>query len=277
MKRIISSTLMLVTILFASLFVNCNLTYAKSNSDSKEVVVYLVRHGETTANVMHRAQGWSDYTLTQNGIDGAKYLGRGLKGTTFKAAYSGDLTRQEKTAQGVLNNSGNKKINLQIDNNLRECNYGSYEGRPDAAQNIPEIAKYYGFKDSKEFLKKTGKNAINKMQDGYYELDKQNKLNTELPAKYRAEASKTVEKRMSQSLTRIVKKQQKSGGGNVLVVSSGMSISLFISTLNSKQYTGSPMKNDAVTKVVYKDGKFKVSGSVGSLKYFNNGKKELAK
>jgi broad specificity phosphatase PhoE len=132
----------------------------------KPVKIYLVRHGETTANVMHLAQGWSDFTLTQNGIDGAKYLGFGLKGTKFSSAYSGDLSRQEKTAKGALEYSENKKVSVKIDQDLRECNYGSYEGRPDMAKNVPEIIEYFGYKDVDDFLSKTGKDVMNKMQDG---------------------------------------------------------------------------------------------------------------
>lgn len=252
---------------------------AQSKSSSKSVVIYLTRHGETTANVMHRAQGWSDYTLTNKGVKGAEYLGRGLKakGIHFKSAYSGDLTRQEKTAKGALKFSKNNKIKLKIDQRLREDNYGSYEGLPDVGQAIPDIAHYYGYKDGDEFLKKTGKNAMSKMQDGYYALDKKNHLKTNLPTKYRAETAKAVEKRMTKALTKIAKKQAKHGKGNVLVVSSGMSISLFLSTLNSPKYNAGPMENDAVTKLVYKNGKFTISGKVGSLQYFDAGKKSLEK
>lgn len=240
---------------------------------SKEVVIYLVRHGETTANVMHRAQGWSDFTLTKNGVKGAQYLGRGLKNIHFDSAYSGDLTRQEKTAKGILKYSKNNKVKLKIDSGLREDNYGSYEGLPDVGKAIPDIAHYYGYKNGDEFLKKTGKNAMSKMQDGYYKLDQKKRLDTDLPSKYRAESAEMVEKRMNKSLTQIAKKNK----GNTLVVSSGMSISLFLSQLNSSKYTGAPMKNDAVTKLVYKDGKFKILGEIGTLKYFTQGKKEIEK
>ncbi|SCB79093.1 histidine phosphatase family protein [Weissella bombi] len=246
-----------------------------TDKGSDKVVIYLTRHGETTANVMHRAQGWSDYTLTSNGVKGAKYLGEGLKGTTFKAAYSGDLTRQEKTAKGALKQSGNKKVTLQVNPDLREDNYGSYEGRPDMDKNVPEIASHFGYKNTDDFMKDNGKYAQNKMQDGYYELDKANALKTDLPKEYRAESSKQVEKRMTQALTKIAKTQQKDGGGNVLVVSSGMAINLFLSQQDIPEFKGVGLENDAVTKLVYHDGDFKLSGKIGSLKYFNDGKKAL--
>ncbi|WEV67510.1 histidine phosphatase family protein [Bifidobacterium sp. ESL0769] len=238
---------------------------------TQTTTIYLVRHGETTANVMHRAQGWSDFTLTQNGVDGAKYLGKGLKDVKFAAAYSGDLTRQEKTANGALEASGNKNVKLQIDPRLRECNYGSYEGLPDQGQAIPAIAQHFGYANAQDFMKGAGNQVMSKMQEGYYELDQANSLQTNLPAQFRAEKPETVENRMSAALTQIGKKQGDKGG-NVLVVSSGMSISLFLEAQKIPNNAG-PLKNDSVTKLTYKNGKFTLVGGIGSLKYYNAGKK----
>ncbi|WEV64168.1 histidine phosphatase family protein [Bifidobacterium sp. ESL0732] len=236
------------------------------------VTIYLARHGQTASNVMHRSQGWSDWTLTQQGIDGAKYLGLGLKGTKFKAAYSGDLTRQEKTAEGALKYSGNKSIQLKQDWRLRECNFGSYEGRQDAAQNDVDIAAFYGYKDHDDLVAKNGLNAAVVQQNGYYQLDKANKLGTDLPAELRAESAEAIEKRMTDVLTSIGKKEMKNGGGNVLVVSSGSAINFFLLAQKFPEYTGAGMGNDAVTKLTYKNGKFALAGPIGSMDYFNAGK-----
>lgn len=77
---------------------------------------------------------------------------------------------------------------------------------------------------------------------------------------------------MNSELTHIAKTTQKQGGGNVLVVSSGMSINEYLSTM-SKKYKGKPMQNAAVTKLVYKNGKLHVQGPIGSLHYVNKGQK----
>ncbi|WEV43763.1 histidine phosphatase family protein [Lactobacillus sp. ESL0684] len=139
------------------------------------------------------------------------------------------------------------------------------------AKNVPEISAYLGYSSMEEFQTKAGKRLQNEMQDGYYGLDKENKLNTTLPDAYRAESSQTVEKRMTAALKAIAKKQQKKGG-NVLVVSSGMSINLFLSTQDYPQYEGTGLANDSVTKLTYRNGKFKLSGEIGSLEYYNAGK-----
>jgi Fructose-2,6-bisphosphatase len=80
-----------------------------SASSKDQVTIYLTRHGETTGNVMQRVQGSSDFPLTKNGIEVANDLGYGLKGIKFKHAYTGNLTRQEVTAQHVLKYSNKRE------------------------------------------------------------------------------------------------------------------------------------------------------------------------
>ncbi|WP_225893641.1 histidine phosphatase family protein [Levilactobacillus wangkuiensis] len=247
---------------------------AKKKTTTKPVTIYLTRHGETTGNVMGRVQGWSDFPLTKNGTKVANDLGRGLKGKTFKAAYAGNLTRQQVTAKHVLSYSGNKKVKVNVSKYLREGGYGSFEGDSIATDNAL-IAGVYGFKNGDEMMAKQGKNYWTKLQDAYFKLDKKNSQKTKLVKSDRAESSKQVEKRMAKEMLTIAKNTKKRGGGNVLVVSSGMSINEYLSTM-TKKYKGTPLKNVSVTKLVYKNGKLSVSGNIGSMYYANKGAK-LAK
>ncbi|WP_239064464.1 histidine phosphatase family protein [Levilactobacillus sp. 244-2] len=247
---------------------------AKKKTTTKPVTIYLTRHGETTGNVMGRVQGWSDFPLTSNGTKVANDLGRGLKGKTFKAAYAGNLTRQQVTAKHVLSYSGNKKVKVNVSKYLREGGYGSFEGDSIATDNAL-IAGVYGFKNGDEMMAKQGKNYWTKLQDAYFKLDKKNSQQTKLVKSDRAESSKQVEKRMAKEMLTIAKNTKKRGGGNVLVVSSGMSINEYLSTM-TKKYKGTPLKNVSVTKLVYKNGKLSVSGNIGSMYYANKGAK-LAK
>ncbi|WP_267202428.1 histidine phosphatase family protein [Limosilactobacillus kribbianus] len=246
-----------------------------SASSNKEVTIYLTRHGETTANVMNRVQGWSDFPLTHNGVTVANDLGRGLKGIKFKHAYTGNLTRQEQTARHALDHSGNQNTKITETAKLREGGYGSFEGDSIQADNN-KIAGVYGYSSGQEFQEKTGKDYWNKLQDAYHTLDEQNSQNTGLAKKDRAESSAQVQKRMNSELTHIAKTTEKQGGGNVLVVSSGMSINEYLSQVSNK-YEGKPLKNAAVTKLVYKNGKFHVQGQIGSLHYVNKGQQKASK
>lgn len=239
----------------------------------KAVTIYLTRHGETTGNVMNRVQGFSDFPLTKNGLEVANDLGRGLKGITFKRAYSGDLTRQEVTARRALKYSGNQKVKIRTNKKLREGGYGSFEG--DAiATDSPKLAAVYGYQSGDEFMEKTGGDYWTMLQDAYYKLDRKNSEQTELATKDRAENAATVQKRMDTMLKKIAKATKKQGGGNVLVVSSGMSINEYLASLKTDKYTGAPLKNASVTRLVYKNGKFKIRGKIGSLHYVNKGAKD---
>lgn len=247
---------------------------AKKKTTTKPVTIYLTRHGETTGNVMGRVQGWSDFPLTRNGLQVANNLGRGLKGKTFKAAYAGNLTRQEVTAKHALKYSGNAKVKVNISKYLREGCYGSFEGDSIATDNAL-IAGVYGYKDGNEMMAKQGKDYWTKLQDAYFTLDNQNSQKTTLAAGDRAESSRQVQQRMAKELKQIAKTTKNHGGGNVLVVSSGMSINEYLATM-AKDYTGAPLKNASVTKLTYKNGKLAVSGKIGSLYYVDKGAK-LAK
>ena len=234
----------------------------------KTVTIYLTRHGETTGNVMGRVQGWSDFPLTKNGITVANDLGYGLKGIKFDHAYSGTLTRQERTARAVLDKSGNDNVKLTTTNKLREGGYGSFEGDSIAADNA-KIAGVYGYQSGDEFQKQTGKDYWNKLQDAYYKLDQSNEPNTKLAQADRAESAHQVQKRMQSEMATIVKNSK--NNDKVLVVSSGMSINEYLSTLTGNKYQGAPLKNASVTKIVYHDGHYQIKGAIGSLHYVNKG------
>lgn len=244
---------------------------ASAASNKDQVTIYLTRHGETTANVMQRVQGSSDFPLTKNGVTVANDLGYGLKGIKFKHAYTGNLTRQEETAQHALDHSGNKGTKITTTPKLREGGYGSFEGDSIQADN-QKIANVYGYSDGQQFQQQTGKDYWNKLQDAYHKLDSENSQNTKLAKNDRAESSKQVQQRMTSELNHIAKTTQKQGGGNVLVVSSGMSINEYLSTMSNK-YKGKPLQNAAVTKLVYKNGKLHVDGPIGTLHYVNKGEK----
>lgn len=228
---------------------------------AKPVTVYLTRHGETMFNVMHKVQGWSDTPLTAEGEKVAAELGKGLaqEKITFAAAYSSDLKRAIDTADIVLANTNQKELEVKQSEQLREPNYGSYEGEF-IDKVVPKLATHNGFETGKEFQESAGKMYWNKLADTYHEIDDY-KL---------AENAQSVEKRMKAELLAIAKEQSENGGGNVLVVSHGMAINIMLSELTS-EYAGKPLKNASVTKISYDDGQLNVS-SIGDTSYFEKGK-----
>lgn len=234
---------------------------SQDSTEPKEVVLYVTRHGKTMFNAAERAQGWSDSPLIDEGVEIAEQLGKGLKKekVEFVSAYSSDSGRARETTELALKNNGQKKMNYTEDKRLREICFGTYEG--DTNENMWEAAaKAANYKDSKELLADDDLSL-----DGMYDAIKaadETGMAEDLP---------TVKKRMKEALTEIAEETEKNGGGNVLVVSHGGAIMAAISELRGEKTAEFlPIDNASVTKISYKNGKFKIQ-DVASNTYVEAG------
>lgn len=89
------------------------------------MTIYLIRHGETTANVSKIFAGISDVALTEKGITQAIRVAEKLKGIKLDALYSSDLMRAIDTAKSIADL---QNIEIQSLNAFREMNFGVWEG-----------------------------------------------------------------------------------------------------------------------------------------------------
>lgn len=232
---------------------------------AKTVNIYLTRHGQTMFNVNGRGQGWADSPLTDTGVSVAHQLGYGLYGLKFKAAYSADNMRTFRTATYALQSSGNGNLKVNWTANLREGGYGSFEGQKYDDVNkitmplLKPAGTYSGPQDFGKAQQALGKDFWPALQDAYHAaetVDFGKYSDPTLPESLKAESSTQVIDRMNTELTYIAQKAEKTGG-NVLVVSSGMSIPEWLST--QKNYTVPGFfnwGNEATMKVTYKNGQF---------------------
>ncbi|MCT2898169.1 histidine phosphatase family protein [Lentilactobacillus buchneri] len=232
---------------------------------AKTVNIYLTRHGQTMFNVNGRGQGWADSPLTETGVSVAHQLGYGLYGLKFKAAYSADNMRTFRTATYALQSSGNGNLKVNWTANLREGGYGSFEGQKYDDVNkitmplLKPAGTYSGPQDFGKAQQALGKDFWPALQDAYHAaetVDFGKYSDPTLPESLKAESSTQVIDRMNTELTYIAQKAEKTGG-NVLVVSSGMSIPEWLST--QKNYTVPGFVNwgnEATMKVTYKNGQF---------------------
>jgi probable phosphoglycerate mutase len=88
----------------------------------------LVRHGETDWNRENRVQGHTDTPLNDTGLEQARGLADRLATETLVAAYASDLTRARDTASIAARGHG---LDVVLDPDLREKNFGSWEGLTD--------------------------------------------------------------------------------------------------------------------------------------------------
>jgi broad specificity phosphatase PhoE len=88
----------------------------------------LVRHGETDWNLENRVQGHTDTPLNDTGLEQARELADRLAAEPLVAAYASDLVRARDTAAIAARVHG---LDVILDPDLREKNFGSWEGLTD--------------------------------------------------------------------------------------------------------------------------------------------------
>lgn len=94
----------------------------------------LVRHGETEWSRNGRHTGTTDLPLLPAGEAVARAAGQALAGHRFVAEFVSPLERARRTAQLI------GLTNLEVDDDLREWDYGGYEGL-----STPQIRERLGY------------------------------------------------------------------------------------------------------------------------------------
>ncbi len=88
--------------------------------------IYIIRHGETQWNKIHRLQGRSDTDLNENGRALAMETAKGMRNIPFDLAFTSPLSRAKETAKLVL---AGRDIPIIEDERLAEISFGANEGR----------------------------------------------------------------------------------------------------------------------------------------------------
>jgi broad specificity phosphatase PhoE len=110
--------------------------------------VILVRHGESTYNVLRKIQGQcDDSVLTDLGQTGARQVGQALQGIPIDAAYSSPLQRAHQTASLILDTLRHHQPipDLQRRDTLQEINLVNWEGLTftEVEQHYPDQARLW--------------------------------------------------------------------------------------------------------------------------------------
>ena len=88
---------------------------------------YVVRHGETVWNKLHKVQGAADIPLAPNGVHLAEQTGEALKNVPFDLCITSPLVRARKTAELILEKQP-KQVPVIEDARIQEINFGDLEG-----------------------------------------------------------------------------------------------------------------------------------------------------
>ena len=151
-----------------------------------------------------------------------------------------------------MKNNGQKDVAVKEDQRFREANFGSYEAKPN--QEMAEAAIKQSGLSPEEFMGNDVFTAISNLSDALYEIDQQ-KDDSEMG--WPAENSKQVVDRLVEGTDEIIKNAKKDDDQNILIVFHGNSIIKLLHELDPEAKITS-IDNAGVSKVVYKNGKFKV-------------------
>ena len=88
-------------------------------------MLYLMRHGSTNWNEMHKLQGHTDIPLSENGRRMAESARYEYRNVHFDICYCSPLARAKETAEIVV---GNRDIPIITDDRLKEMSFGICEG-----------------------------------------------------------------------------------------------------------------------------------------------------
>ena len=102
--------------------------------------IYVIRHGQTDANLRHELQGRRDIPLNERGREQAQRVRALLdeRGIFFDRVYSSPLGRAVETAQIVSGGS----VPVETDDRLLEMDYGPYEGM-NLRKPAPEVVTFF--------------------------------------------------------------------------------------------------------------------------------------
>ncbi|MCW5950968.1 MAG: histidine phosphatase family protein [Propionibacteriaceae bacterium] len=227
---------------------------SQTEQPSGKVTLYIVRHGKTIFNDKSLVSGWSDSPLLAKGRDQAAATGKALKDVAFTDAFSSDLGRARDTANLVLAENANPPALVQLEN-LREQNYGGFEGDPDEAMWVPimesmgvtyDPAKSTdGFWSNEEVLQWYGSHSEEEIVDALAKVDPLGS----------AENWSQYQERLQAGIDEVI---AKSTGDQVLVVGHGGAIGSMLELMDPEGYNGESIANGSVSTVEYENGTFTI-------------------
>ncbi|WP_077411762.1 histidine phosphatase family protein [Listeria monocytogenes] len=220
--------------------------------------VYLVRHGKTMFNTSRRVQGWSDTPLTNEGIEVAEFLGRGLRETPFDAIYTSDRGRTIEMAGIILRESKQTHLEINELRDFREFGFGKFEGEYEDIM-FGKVMEHLGFQSMEEAFEKFGDDGYQIISETVEKIDETGM----------SENWDEMVARLKNALDTVSAENQVENA-NVLVVSHGMAINTIISFFD-KSLINPDLANASVTRLAFENGKWTIE-TVNDLSYIEAGK-----
>lgn len=224
-----------------------------------KATLYVVRHGKTMFNALERVQGWCDTPLTKQGQEEIHYAGLGLKEVPFKLAFSSDSGRAIETSRLILGEHSNgRQIPYTVDKRLREWCFGSLEGGYDMEM-WGVLPRVLDFKDEDEMYSTNV--TFKDIAEAVYKADTANW----------AQTYDELKERVWSGFEDVAHQCVKEGGGDVLVVSHGLTIAFLLNLIDNHQPVRAALMNGSVNLLEYEDGEFTIK-AINDVSYIEKGK-----
>ena len=110
-------------------------------------MLYIMRHGKTAWNAVHKLQGKTDVPLNEEGRQMVEEAAKRYRATHFDVCYCSPLTRARETAEAVLRG---RDVPIIADVRLEEMGFGVCEGTTDFMVN-PENPIHLLFKSPEDY------------------------------------------------------------------------------------------------------------------------------
>ncbi|MFC4651937.1 histidine phosphatase family protein [Lactococcus nasutitermitis] len=187
--------------------------------------LYLMRHGETLFNKLHKIQGWCDSPLTEKGIRQAQIAGNYFvkNQIVIDRAYSSTQERAVDTLELVLKQNDLENLPYKRLKALKEWNFGRFEAESEDLN--PKIVPY-----------------------------------GDLFVPFDGESQTEVGLRMVEALVQVM--QSTDEEKNVLAVSHGGALACFTRASNAENQLPRGLKNCCILKFEYKNNKFTLIESI---------------
>lgn len=124
-------------------------------------MLYIMRHGQTDWNKVHRLQGSTDIPLNDEGRRMALEAGEKYKDLHIDVCYCSPLKRAQETAELVLKG---RDIPIITDDRLREMSFGICEGKESVFEH-PELQAYKLFKDPVNYIPPKNAESFEELYD----------------------------------------------------------------------------------------------------------------
>ena len=122
-------------------------------------------HGTTTDNLEKKASGWLPGELSEKGIQQAIDMGKVIKNEYFDVVFCSDLKRAIDSSNLVFKD---RNIEIIVDERLRECNYGDYNGKDSKLANYSmHIEERFPNGENLYDVEKRLKSFLNHLKENY--------------------------------------------------------------------------------------------------------------